>query len=184
MRTHRSMLKACLHRHIYSYICMHTCNNCRQKYITCMHVHKEYILTGVPNWMQFSSVRTKSESESLTTCRLLAFSMFLIHLLAWPCGSINRGHRRELLKMKRILSQVMTDTNPTIFLISDITSVECLEEYLKLSSRPLESKNTFILFLLPLFHHPHPIAWVHISPLSTKSQNSFLSYAKNNMKFF
>ena len=54
--------------------------------------------TGVPNWMQFSSVRTKSESESLMMWRLLAFSMFLIHLLAWPWGSIINGQRRELLK--------------------------------------------------------------------------------------
>lgn len=53
--------------------------------------------TGVPNWMQFSSVRTKSESVSLMTCRLLAFSIFFTHLLAWPWGSIIRGHRRALL---------------------------------------------------------------------------------------
>lgn len=40
------------------------------------------ILTGVPNWIQFSNVLTKSESLSLMTWMLLAFSMFLIHLLA------------------------------------------------------------------------------------------------------
>ena len=59
------------------------------------------IRTGVPNWMQFSRVRTKSESVSLTTWRLLAFSMFLTHLLAWPCGSIISGHRRALLQRER-----------------------------------------------------------------------------------
>lgn len=48
--------------------------------------------------MQFSRVRTKSESDSLMMWRLLAFSMFLIHLLAWPWGSIINGQRRELLK--------------------------------------------------------------------------------------
>ena len=56
--------------------------------------------TGVPNWMQFSRVLTKSESLSLTTCRLLAFSMFFTHLLACACGSIIRGQRRALLWKK------------------------------------------------------------------------------------
>ena len=62
------------------------------------HWKREKEQTGVPNWMQFSRVRTKSESESLMMWRLLAFSMFLIHLLAWPWGSIINGQRRELLK--------------------------------------------------------------------------------------
>ena len=58
--------------------------------------------TGVPNWMQFSRVRTKSESVSLMTCRFLALSMFLIHLLAWPCGSIISGHLRALLEERKV----------------------------------------------------------------------------------
>jgi len=43
-----------------------------------------HLSPGVPNWMQFSSVRTKSPSLSLMTWRLLDFSMFFSHLLAWP----------------------------------------------------------------------------------------------------
>ena len=57
--------------------------------------------TGCPNWTQFSNARIKSGSDSLRTCRLLSFSMFLIHLFAWPWGSINRGHRVVLLKRSR-----------------------------------------------------------------------------------
>lgn len=55
------------------------------------------VLTGVPNCMQFSRVRTKSGLVSLMTCRLFAFSMFLIHLFACPCGSIINGQRRAFL---------------------------------------------------------------------------------------
>ena len=57
--------------------------------------------TGVPNWIQFSSVRTKSLSVSLMTWRLWDFSMFLIHLLAWPWGSMRSGQRRALLQRER-----------------------------------------------------------------------------------
>ena len=53
--------------------------------------------TGVPKVMQFSSVRTKSLSLGLMTCKLFTFSIFLIHLLAWDCGSIIRGQRRAFL---------------------------------------------------------------------------------------
>ena len=76
--------------------------NCRQLYIgTQLYDCTPYMrLTGVPNWMQFSKVLTKSLSDSLMTWMLLAFSMFLIHLLACPWGSIIRGHRRALLKTK------------------------------------------------------------------------------------
>ncbi len=61
----------------------------------------QYFSPGVPNWMQFSNVRTKSASLSLTTWRLLDFSMFFSHLLAWPWGSIIRGHLLALLQATR-----------------------------------------------------------------------------------
>ena len=61
-------------------------------------IKPEKCLPGVPNWMQFSRVRTKSASLNLMICRLLAFSMFFTHLLAWPWGSIIRGHRLALLQ--------------------------------------------------------------------------------------
>eukprot|EP00959_Pyramimonas_sp_CCMP1952_P082876 1732102-Pyramimonas_sp.AAC.1 len=51
-------------------------------------------------WMAFSSARRCSPlSDSLTTLRLLARSMFLTHLFACPCGSIISGHRRAFATM-------------------------------------------------------------------------------------
>lgn len=62
----------------------------------------QYFSPGVPNWMQFSNVRTKSESLSFMTCRLLDFSMFFSHLFAWPWGSIIKGHLLALLQRNNI----------------------------------------------------------------------------------
>ena len=39
------------------------------------------------------------------TWRLLGFSMFLIHLFAWPCGSIIRGQRCELVTIIALSSE-------------------------------------------------------------------------------
>ena len=36
----------------------------------------------------------KRSSVTLSTSRLLSFSRFLIHLFAWPCGSMTSGQRR------------------------------------------------------------------------------------------
>mmetsp|Transcript_11094 Transcript_11094/g.26012 ORF Transcript_11094/g.26012 Transcript_11094/m.26012 type:complete len:262 (+) Transcript_11094:493-1278(+) len=52
--------------------------------------------TGVPNWMEFSRVRTKSASVSLMIFILFFFSMFRKYLFAWPWGSIHSGQRRAV----------------------------------------------------------------------------------------
>jgi hypothetical protein len=71
--------------------------------------------TGLPNLIAFSNVLklykytlyprstepnnrylTKSGLDSLITSNPRSFSRLLIHLLACPCGSIMRGHLREL----------------------------------------------------------------------------------------
>jgi hypothetical protein len=44
--------------------------------------------TGLPKRTALTSERRKSFSLNLITSKPLPFSMFLIHLLAWPCGSI------------------------------------------------------------------------------------------------
>ena len=40
--------------------------------------------TGIPNWIPFSNTRVKSGLVKRITFRLLDFSMFFTHTLAWP----------------------------------------------------------------------------------------------------
>ena len=57
------------------------------------------ITTGLPKRTAFSSVRKKSLSLGLHTSHPASASMFLIHLFAWVCGSMQSGHRRECERM-------------------------------------------------------------------------------------
>lgn len=52
--------------------------------------------TGYPNLIAFSKVFKKLDSVSFVICRLLSEPIFLIHLFAYPYGSITKGHLRQL----------------------------------------------------------------------------------------
>mmetsp|Transcript_13734 Transcript_13734/g.31761 ORF Transcript_13734/g.31761 Transcript_13734/m.31761 type:complete len:259 (-) Transcript_13734:8766-9542(-) len=70
--------------------------------------------TGVPNWMAFSRVRTKSESLNLITLHLCSFSMFFTHLFACDSGSIISGHRRLLEIMMPFSTDRVSDGKPAM----------------------------------------------------------------------
>ena len=55
--------------------------------------------TGLPKRTALTTERRNSFSDSLMIWRPASFCMFLIHLLAWPCGSIINDHRDDLERM-------------------------------------------------------------------------------------
>ncbi len=77
---------------------------------------------------------------------LLSFSMFLIHLLAWPCGSIHSGQRRELFTMIPLSIEKASTGKPAI----------CQARILTGSPRVLVNENVseqgIFLALHSLFH--------------------------------
>ena len=71
--------------------------------------------TGWPNWMAFSNVLKKLGSDSFITLSFLCIYIFLIHLLAWPCGSIQSGHLLDLKIMIPFYSEKESDGKPSMF---------------------------------------------------------------------
>mmetsp|Transcript_10877 Transcript_10877/g.24708 ORF Transcript_10877/g.24708 Transcript_10877/m.24708 type:complete len:264 (-) Transcript_10877:1834-2625(-) len=71
--------------------------------------------TGVPNCIAFSSCRAKSLWLSLMTHSVESFSMFRIHLLAWPWGSMSSGQRRECDMMMALSTETASRGRPEMF---------------------------------------------------------------------
>mmetsp|Transcript_48480 Transcript_48480/g.115351 ORF Transcript_48480/g.115351 Transcript_48480/m.115351 type:complete len:300 (-) Transcript_48480:779-1678(-) len=71
--------------------------------------------TGRPYCTHASTLRTKSDCESLYTPKLWSFSMFRIHLFAWPWGSIMSGQRRLLDIMMALSVESESRGSPAMF---------------------------------------------------------------------
>jgi hypothetical protein len=55
--------------------------------------------TGLPKRTALTTERRNSFSDSLMIWSPASLCVFLIHLLAWPCGSIIKDHRDDLERM-------------------------------------------------------------------------------------
>jgi len=71
--------------------------------------------TGWPNWIAFSSVLKKFGSDNFIILIFLLIYIFFIHLLAWPWGSIQRGHLRDLNIIIPFSNEKLSDGRPSIF---------------------------------------------------------------------
>mmetsp|Transcript_60967 Transcript_60967/g.143561 ORF Transcript_60967/g.143561 Transcript_60967/m.143561 type:complete len:277 (-) Transcript_60967:2936-3766(-) len=71
--------------------------------------------TGLPKRTALTSERKNSFSLILITSKPLFFCMFLIHLFAWPCGSIMSDHRRDLLRIMAFSVDRASVGSPAMF---------------------------------------------------------------------